>query len=257
MNIVTTIKDWLAIKASLPTNSIGLIPTMGNLHAGHLSLCKRAQKENAITVVTIFVNPTQFNQATDFDLYPRTLEQDLTLLDEAKIDYVLLFEQTDLYPDNYEIQVEETQLSTMLEGINRPGHFKGMLTIIIKLLNLVGPLHAYFGEKDYQQLLLVKKMVAALFIPTTIVGCETIRAEDKLAMSSRNNRLTADQRQKAAHFPALLQSGLPPTAIVSALTELGFKVDYIEDKWQRRLGAVWIDEVRLIDNMPQESFEPN
>jgi pantoate--beta-alanine ligase len=145
--------------------------------------------------------------------------------------------------------VTETNLALELEGEFRPGHFNGMLTVVMKLLNLMQPARAYFGEKDYQQLLLVKKMVNALFLPTEIVACETVRAEDGLALSSRNSRLTPEQRIKSAVFPKLLQSSLGVEKITEQLKSLGFKVDYIAEKWERRLGAVWLDDVRLIDNV--------
>lgn len=250
MNIVTEIKEWQSLKTKLKKRSVGFIPTMGNLHAGHMSLCRRSQAENDITVVSIVVNPTQFNQEDDFHHYPRTLEQDTVLLSSQNIDYLFCPAPDNLYPDNYQIQLSETELSLELEGFYRPGHFNGMLTIVLKLLNLIQPTRAYFGEKDYQQLLLVKKMVSALFIESEIIGCETIRDEDLLALSSRNNRLTPKQRTRAADFPKLLHSSHDTNVIKEKLIQLGFSVDYIVEKWQRRLGAVWLDEIRLIDNIP-------
>ena len=136
---------------------------MGKLHACHMSLCERARTENDLTVVSIFVNPTQFNQAQDFQHYPRTLEHDKTLLLSHKIDYLFIPDPKSIYPDDYTVRVIETELSSTLEGEFRPGHFEGMLTVVLKLLNLIQPSRAYFGEKDYQQLLLVKKMASALF----------------------------------------------------------------------------------------------
>ncbi len=246
MNIVTKLTAWQNIRKNLLNKTIGFIPTMGHLHQGHLSLCERAKNENDITVVSIFVNPTQFNQSSDFELYPRTIEDDINLLN---VDYVLLPDSKEMYFDHFQIQINETELSLELEGEHRPGHFTGMLTVVLKLLNLVQATQAYFGEKDYQQLLLVKKMCASLFLSTEIIGCETIRAEDGLALSSRNSRLSAAQRQAASSFPQLLNSVLSIDEITTKLQSLGFKVDYIVEKWQRRLGAVWIDDVRLIDNV--------
>jgi pantoate--beta-alanine ligase len=247
MNIVTNINEWQALRKQL-TGTIGFIPTMGNLHAGHLSLCERSLAENDITVVSIFINPTQFNQTTDFDLYPRTLEHDKSLLAAAHIDYLLLPTASALYLDDYQIQILETALSAELEGQFRPGHFTGMLTIVLKLLNLLQATQAYFGEKDFQQYLLIKKMATALFISTNIMGCPTVRSQDGLALSSRNSRLTAAQRETALHFPRLLGSNLSIEEITTELQKLNFKVDYIAEKWQRRLGAVWLDDIRLIDN---------
>ena len=253
MNIVTSILEWKKIRKKLENKSIGFIPTMGNLHAGHLSLCQRASIENEITVVSIFVNQTQFNNQSDFTSYPRTIDQDKNLLQTEKIDYLLLPSIDEMYADHYQFQIHEKNLSNELEGEHRPGHFNGMLTIVLKFLNLVSPTKSYFGEKDYQQLLLVKKMVESLFLQTEIIACETIRAEDGLALSSRNSRLTKDQREFATHFPKLLHSDLTITEVKNQLTALGFKVDYIAEKWQRRLGAVWIDNIRLIDNIEIKS----
>jgi pantoate--beta-alanine ligase len=250
MNIVTKIEDWFAIRKQLTNQSIGLVHTMGNLHAGHMSLFQRSKQMNDVSVAAIFVNPTQFNQASDFERYPRTLENDIALLIEYQVDYLLLLDEKTLYPDQYHIQVSETETSAVLEGEYRPGHFTGMLTIVLKFLNIVQPTRSYYGEKDFQQLLLIKKMAKALFLPVEIIGCPTIRDEDELALSSRNSRLSPEQRKKAAYFPALLQSAASHEQIVSKLQSLGFKVDYIEEKWHRRLGAVWVDEVRLIDNIP-------
>lgn len=249
MNIVSDIIQWQSINRQLRHKTIGLVPTMGNLHEGHLSLCQRSKADNEFTVVSIFVNPTQFNQPEDFEHYPRTLDQDCELLQKAGVDYLFCPTAQDLYPDHYEVQVTETQLSTMLEGEHRPGHFNGMLTVVLKLLNLIQPTKAYFGEKDFQQLLLVKKMVQALFMPVEIISCATLRAEDGLALSSRNSRLTCEGRQKAAYFPHYLRDAQTVDAAAQQLQALGFRVDYIAEQWQRRLGAVWVDNVRLIDNV--------
>lgn len=246
MNIVTDLAEWKKIRKSLSHTTIGLITTMGNLHEGHLSLCEKSKKENDITVVSIFINPTQFNQKEDFDRYPRTIESDCKKL---AVDYVLLPKKEEMYSDNYEFQVNEIDLSLELEGQYRPGHFTGMLTIVLKLLNLVQATRAYFGEKDYQQLLLVKKMVDALFIPTEIIGCETVRSQDGLALSSRNSLLNETQLKKAKILYQLLKSDLKVDEVIEKLKNHGFKVDYIAEKWQRRLGAVWLDNIRLIDNV--------
>lgn len=251
MNIVTEINEWKSLRNKLSHQSVGLVHTMGNLHAGHMSLFQRCKQENDITVAAIFINPAQFNQARDFELYPRTLEQDKKLLLQHEIDYLLLLNEDDLYPDQYQIKITETELSSVLEGEHRPGHFTGMLTIVLKFLNIVQPTRSYYGEKDYQQLMLIKKMAQALFLPIEIIGCPTVRADDDLALSSRNTRLTAEQRKMASQFPALLQSALTSEQITMKLQELGFKVDYVADKWERRLAAIWLDDVRLIDNIPR------
>jgi pantoate--beta-alanine ligase len=250
MNIVTDIKEWQIIQKKCSGLSVGFVPTMGHLHAGHLSLCERAKSENEITVASIFINPMQFNQSLDFERYPRTLEHDKAMLLSCRMDYLFLPNTQSMYPDDYQVKIVESNLSTVLEGKFRPGHFSGMLTIVLKLLNLIQPNRAYFGEKDYQQWLLIKKMVDALFLPIDIIACETIRAEDGLALSSRNSRLNESERVQAAHFPRLLQSALGLNEINEQLKLLGFKVDYVAEHWQRRLGAVWLNDVRLIDNIP-------
>jgi pantoate--beta-alanine ligase len=250
MNIVTEMNEWRVIRQQLALRSIGLVHTMGNLHAGHMSLFKRSQLENDVTVAAIFINPTQFNQKKDFELYPRTLERDIQWLSSHQIDYLLLLNEASVYPDQYQVQIIEKDMSHELEGEYRPGHFIGMMTVVLKFLNLVQPARSYYGEKDFQQLLLIKKMAQALFLPYDIIGCETVRAEDGLALSSRNSRLTPSQRERAAYFPKCLQAALNPLQITHELQALGFKVDYVADKWQRRLGAVWIDDIRLIDNIP-------
>lgn len=248
MNIVTKVENWQEIRSLLGGKTIGFVPTMGHLHEGHGSLLKRAKEENDIAVASIFVNPTQFNQSNDFTKYPRTLDQDIAFLQSFHVDFLFLPEVSDIYPDDYQLQITENSLNLELEGEHRPGHFNGMLTVVLKLLNIIQAKNAYFGEKDYQQLLLVEKMVKALFLPVHIIPCATIRAEDSLALSSRNSRLNQSQRLTAAHFPRLLQSQLSCTEIMDELKKHGFKVDYIVEKWQRRLGAVWLDDIRLIDN---------
>ena len=170
------------------------------------------------------------------------------LLQEQQVNYLLLFTDADLYADQYHIQVAEIDISNELEGEHRPGHFIGMLTIVLKFLNLVQPTRAYYGEKDFQQLLLIQKMARALFLSTEIVGCPTLRDENGLAYSSRHTRLTLTERERAPHFPRLLRANMPIAQIRRELEELHFRIDYIVEKWQRRLAAVWLGDVRLIDN---------
>lgn len=251
MNIVTKLSEWHAIRKKISNKSIGFVHTMGHCHAGHLSLCQRAQQENEISVVAIFVNETQFNQKKDFANYPRSLTEDKALLVEQKIDYLLLLDAAIIYADNYQIQIhDKSELSQELEGKYRPGHFVGMLTVVLKYLQLVKPTRAYYGEKDYQQLLLIKKMAKALFLEVEIIGCPTVRAEDGLALSSRNSRLNPVQRKKASYFPNILKQALTSQEALMQLEELGFKVDYVVDCWNRRLAAIYLDDVRLIDNIP-------
>jgi len=230
--------------------SLGYVPTMGALHEGHLSLVERSRAENDRTLVSIFLNPTQFDEPADLDAYPRTIEQDLALLDAAGVDFVLLPRAEEMYADGFRYRVSETELSTTLEGVHRPGHFAGMLTVVLKLLNIAAAERAYFGEKDWQQLNLVRGMADAFFLPTTIVACPTVRESTGLALSSRNARLTPPDRERAATLHRVLRSAATPDDAIDQLTDAGFAVDYVNDREGRRLAAVRLRGVRLIDNVP-------
>lgn len=229
--------------------TLGFIPTMGALHEGHLSLVRRSRAENDLTLVSIFVNPTQFDDPADLARYPRTLETDLAALRQEGTDVVFLPRQADLYPDAYRYRVTEAALSAVLEGAHRPGHFDGVLTVVLKLLQIAGAERAYFGEKDWQQLALVRGMAEAFFIPTEIVPCTTVREPDGLALSSRNRRLSAADRDRAWRFYQALSSAPTADAAARELLASGFSVDYVEDRDGRRLGAVRLGDVRLIDNV--------
>lgn len=230
--------------------TLGFVPTMGALHEGHLSLVRRSRAENDLTLVSIFVNPTQFDDRADLERYPRTLESDLAALRGEGADFVILPREADLYADRYRYRVTENALSTVLEGAQRPGHFDGVLTVVLKLLHLAAAERAYFGEKDWQQLTLVRGMVEAFFMPTEIVPCATVREADGLAMSSRNQRLTPVERAHAPRFYAALSSASSAEAASRELQAAGFVVDYVEDRDGRRLGAVRLGGIRLIDNVP-------
>jgi pantoate--beta-alanine ligase len=230
--------------------TLGFVPTMGALHEGHLSLVRRSRAENERTLVSIFVNPTQFDDAGDLAHYPRTLDDDLRLLRDEGAEYVLVPDETELYADGFRYRVTERDLSTAMEGAHRPGHFDGVLTVVLKLLQIGAADRAYFGEKDWQQLALVRGMADAFFLPTTIVGCPTVREADGLALSSRNQRLSPPDRVKAATFHRALCSASSPDAASCSLRSAGFIVDYVEDHDGRRLGAVRLGGVRLIDNVP-------
>lgn len=180
-------------------DSIGFIPTMGALHKGHLSLINRAKKENDIIVVSIFVNPTQFDKKQDLLKYPRTLKKDLNFLESVDCDFVFIPSVQEMYDDNITAtQFDFDGLEFEMEGKHRKGHFDGVGTIVKRLLNIVKPTSAYFGEKDFQQLQIIKKMVHKNNVPVKIIGCEIYREDDGLAMSSRNTRLNKDQRVKAS-----------------------------------------------------------
>ena len=250
MNVHHSLGEWRAARsgADFACRSIGFVPTMGALHAGHRALLQRARTENERVVLSIFVNPTQFNDPTDLAKYPRTLDADLALAD-GLADDVLVPPAAELYPDQYSFRVTENMLSAELEGAHRPGHFDGVLTVVLKLLNLVQPHRAYFGEKDWQQLQLVRGMAAALFLPCEIVPCLTVREPDGLAMSSRNRRLSPGGRTRAGAFPKILRSAADAAAAAEMLRTAGFIVDYVEDRGPARLGAVRLEDVRLIDHV--------
>jgi pantoate--beta-alanine ligase len=229
--------------------SIGFVPTMGALHEGHFALIRQAREENEITVASIFVNPTQFNDKDDFEKYPNTLNSDVELLTEEKVNLLFLPNYNELYPDNYRYKVTENSFSNELCGASRPGHFDGVLTVVMKLLNLVEADRAYFGEKDFQQLELVKSMTEAFFMKTKVVPCPTVREADGLAMSSRNRRLSSTEREMAPFFSKLLREPLNNEETKRMLEEAGFKVDYVEERLGRKFGAVFLGDVRLIDNV--------
>ncbi len=251
LRIINSVKDWQNNRMTdvFLGKSVGFVPTMGALHEGHLALIKRSKSENDITVVSIFVNPTQFNDPDDLRKYPNTYEIDLEKLESEKVDYLFYPEYNELYPDNYGYKVIESEFSKKLCGADRPGHFDGVLTVVMKLLNIINPDKAYFGEKDYQQYLLIKGMVETFFISTEIIPCQTVRDVDGLAQSSRNKLLTKEERKRASIFPRLLRLNAGEKEIKEELEKKGFKVDYIEKINNRRFGAVRIGKVRLIDNV--------
>jgi pantoate--beta-alanine ligase len=229
--------------------TLGFVPTMGALHEGHLSLVRRSRAENDRTLVSIFVNPTQFDNPADLARYPRMLETDVSTLRAERADFILVPQRAELYADAYRYRVTERACATVLEGAHRPGHFDGVLTIVLKLLQIAAAERAYFGEKDWQQLALVRGMVDAFFLPTAIVGCPTVREADGLALSSRNQRLRPAERARAPGFHGLLSSARTAEAAARGLEAAGFVVDYVEDRDGRRLGAVRLGDVRLIDNV--------
>jgi pantoate--beta-alanine ligase len=248
MRVISDLKDWQIIRSGLQ-GRIGFVPTMGALHAGHSSLLEKARAENDIVVLSIFVNPTQFNNPTDLERYPITVKEDLEMATAKGVDYVLHPGAKDMYPNGYKYRVIENEFSQVLCGAHRPGHFDGVLTVVMKLLQLVRPTHAYFGEKDFQQLSLIRGMVESFFMGIEIVPCPTVREADGLAMSSRNRLLSSSAREKAPYFTQVLKSMSDVTRARANLEEAGFTVDYIQEIDGRRYGAVVLDGVRLIDNV--------
>ena len=247
--VLRTVSELKAWRKSLGAKSVGVVPTMGALHPGHESLLLKAKAENEVILLTIFVNPTQFNNPEDLKKYPATWDQDLKMAEKNNIDVLFFPNFSEMYPDNYNFKVIETDFSLELCGKDRPGHFDGVLTIVTKLLNLVRADRAYFGEKDFQQLSLVKGLVKALFIPTEIVAMPTVREADGLAMSSRNQRLKADEREIAPMIYKIIKSANSAEEARKKLETTGFTVDYVVDQESRRFVAVKLGEVRLIDNI--------
>lgn len=185
--------------------TIGFVPTMGALHEGHLTLMRKAKGECDVVVASIFVNPTQFGQNEDFAAYPRDLNRDLQMIANAGVDTVFTPDESEMYPAGYQTVVDVPKLGSILEGAIRPTHFQGVATVVTKLLNIAGAERAYFGQKDYQQLLVIEQIVRDLNIPTRIIMVPTVREADGLAMSSRNAYLDADQRRAAVILSRLLQ----------------------------------------------------
>lgn len=240
-----------------PSVSVGFVPTMGALHKGHQTLLEKSVAENQITVLSIFVNPTQFNDKKDFEKYPITMDADLALAAKAGVHVAFCPAYSSMYPDNYRYKILENEFSKQLCGKDRPGHFDGVLTVVMKLLNLVQPQKAYFGEKDYQQLQLIKGLTEAFFLPYEIVAVPTVREADGLAMSSRNVRLTADERAWAPTIHQVLTTAKTAQEAFDSiqkdsqkqLKKIGVEVDYLEDHDGRRFAAIRVGEVRLIDNV--------
>src|SRR3990170_4999099 len=196
MQIVETIAEMKKIRRELK-GTVGFVPTMGYLHEGHLELVKRAKKENLIAIASIFVNPTQFGPKEDLAGYPRDIPRDLKMLETAKTDIVFIPTAAEMYPPRFSTWVDVEKVTERLEGAVRPGHFRGVATVVTKLFNIVQPTRAYFGQKDAQQVIAIKRMVADLNMNLEIVVCPTVREPDGLAMSSRNIYLKPDERQAA------------------------------------------------------------
>ena len=264
------------LQSSKSVNSIGFVPTMGALHQGHISLISISKRVNSVTVCSIFVNPTQFNDATDFNNYPSTINKDIDALEKAGCDVLFLPSVSEIYPNS--TQNAQTYqlgyLETVLEGKYRPGHFQGVCLVVHRLLNIIPANQLYLGQKDYQQCMVIKKLVELEKIKTTINICPTLRETSGLAMSSRNMRLTdTDKQQALTIFETLsyLKNNIKPgdlsklkQAAVTSLINVGFKVDYVEiadandleivDHWDGKktlvaLAAAFLGEVRLIDNL--------
>ena len=249
MRVVRTISE---LQLDRPDGTVGLVPTMGSFHEGHLALFQAARKENDVVVVSLFVNPAQFDQPSDLSGYPRDEVHDAELAERAGVDVLFAPSVKELYPDGYETWVDVERLGSILEGESRPGHFRGVATICLKLLNLVRPQRAYFGQKDAQQTAVVRRLVRDLNVPVEIRVVPTVRDEDGLALSSRNVQLSLGERKRALALPRALATRDPKRA-----RELldGLEVDYVEvADFQPKVlaAAVRVGATRLIDNVVLE-----
>jgi pantoate--beta-alanine ligase len=206
MSLAEVVHTPYELRQLLGAAAPGLVPTMGALHEGHLSLIRRSAMENDQTVVSIFVNPLQFNDARDLDAYPRTFDEDHDLASEAGATVIFAPSEAVLYPEGFATSVTVSGLTERWEGAARPGHFAGVTTVVTKLFTIVRPEHAYFGEKDFQQLVVIRRLHEDLNLPGRVVGVPTVRDADGLALSSRNARLTAEQRREAAIIPRALMT---------------------------------------------------
>ena len=272
LNTVSDLRAFLTL-ARGNAKTVGFVPTMGNLHQGHLDLVNKASDMTDVVVVSIFVNPMQFGPHEDFDAYPRTLKADCEVLNNHPCDAVFAPTVREVYPKGVNTEIDLPSLSTILCGHHRPGHFKGVVTVVTKLLNIVQPDVAVFGNKDYQQLQVIQTMVADLLIPVTIVGADTTREPNGLAMSSRNAYLSAEEKETAAMLYATLKrigDTLRSDSQVSTtlkqekerLTAAGFVLDYLEIRDAQDLSKSYVEadsavilvaaklgRARLIDNL--------
>jgi pantoate--beta-alanine ligase len=257
MTIISAASAWKEAMAEVRRSgkTIGFVPTMGALHEGHMSLTERSKKEQDILAVSIFVNPTQFNDPHDLRSYPNRMDEDIERLNGVGTDYLFLPSYEELYPDGFCYRVEENMLSRTLCGKGRPGHFTGVMTVVLKLLILTGATAAYFGKKDWQQYKLIKGMTEAFFLETRIIPCRIIREESGLALSSRNELLSGEERIRAAELYRVLskyaQAGKADETenIGQELAVAGFEVEYVQQHEDRLLAAVKLGKVRLIVNV--------
>lgn len=270
---VSELQSFLAPHRSA-NKTIGFVPTMGALHQGHLSLLKEAKKQCDVVVVSVFVNPTQFNNPSDLDKYPRMPEKDAELLEDCGCDVMFLPEVNEVYPDNYQdIHLNLSPVDEVMEGKYRPGHFDGVVNVVSRFFNIVEPHKAYFGRKDFQQVAVIKAMTKSLKLPVEIVACDTMREDGGLAMSSRNLRLSENQKNEAlVIYESLIQAKAmasqmsPKDTLVYLIDSLGqssLKLEYaevVDPESLLPLTNEWVDgatacvvaycgEVRLIDNM--------
>ena len=275
MKVINTVRELREALAACDSNNVGFVPTMGALHAGHCSLVERARRENGTVVVSVFVNPTQFNDKNDLRNYPRTPEEDCRILERAGADIVFMPAVDEIYPEPDTRTFDFGEIDKVMEGATRPGHFNGVAQVVSRLFAMVEPRRAYFGEKDFQQIAVIKAMVEQLSLPVEIVECPIVRGEDGLALSSRNALLDAEHRAAAPHIYRVMQQcaersrSMTPAELrtwVAAEIERNplLKVVYFDavdaatmqsvESWEqspRIQGciAVMAGEIRLIDNI--------
>ena len=256
MEIVETTSDFRAAcdQARAAGLRVGFVPTMGSLHAGHFSLVERAREDNDTVVVSIFVNPLQFDQTEDVEAYPRDIEEDSAGAEAEGVDVLFTPSVEEMYPDGYPppVSVDPGPVGNLFEGVARPGHFRGVLTVVARLFDLAGPSRAYFGEKDAQQLFLVTRMAREFAMPVEVVSCPTVRSPDGLAVSSRNLRLSAAEREAAVCLYKALKAGQGMYAVGER------DVRHIEAEMARHIGAeplATIDYATVVDASSFESPE--
>ncbi len=228
MKVVTTVEELRAELAQAASEGVGFVPTMGALHAGHRSLVERARRENRTVVVSVFVNPTQFNDKNDLKHYPRTPEADAALLEAAGADLVLMPSVEEIYPEPDARQFDFGAVDKVMEGATRPGHFNGVAQVVSRLFEMVRPARAYFGEKDFQQIAVIKAMVAQLGLAVEIVECPIVRDADGLALSSRNRLLTPAHRAAAPHIYAVLRRAVEKSHELSPAELKAWVVEAVE-----------------------------
>ena len=255
MNVCRTIAEIRDALAPRRSGSIGLAPTMGSLHDGHLSLLRAARAENETVVMSLFVNPAQFAESGDLQRYPRDEERDLELADAAGVDLVFAPSVDEVYPPGFQTWADVSELGSILEGRFRPGHFRGVATIVLKLFTIVRPTRAYFGQKDAQQVEVIRTMIRDLALEVELRVVPTVRAADGLALSTRNALLSPGERDAALSFPRALATRDRDAALALLRATNGLEIDYVEvadfDP-PVLVGAVRVGSTRLIDNVPLE-----
>jgi len=246
MTVINTTDEMTSLTANLSEALIGFVPTMGALHRGHISLIEKCSEENDITVVSIFVNPTQFNDRRDYDRYPRKTEKDLAILKSTKVDYIFLPSKEEIYPETDSLNYDLGELSSVIEGASRPGHFNGVASVVKRLFEIVKPDRAYFGLKDYQQFQVIKELNKNYNLGVEVIGCETVRDHNGLALSSRNELLSQEEKSLALHLSKALR----------LMAEQSSSMDYLEleklgIEYLTRFPEIEIDYVHVVD---AESF---